>query len=104
MLLLTSLSGRIPDCEPCHECFHLWFVTITDIAEQVSNLQETVELLIIENYGNYTVAGIEEEVARLLEQLAIVNETLNNVTIQLSEVEELERILQEVRVLICLNK
>lgn len=84
--LFFYLPGRVPDCERCHECFFQWDDIVSNITNEISVLQTRVELLITLNYDGYTIAGIEMEVAFLLNQLSQANQSLNSITLQTSSV------------------
>ena len=89
-------AGRVPNCEPCHECFQQWYDIISEVAGTASILRSRIQILITANYDDHTVASIESQISSLLVQLENANQTLSNITLQTSNIVELEQTLSEV--------
>lgn len=89
-------AGRVPNCEPCHECFQQWYDIINEVNDTAYILRSRIQILITANYDGHTVASIESQISSLLVQLENTNQTLNNITLQTRDIVALEQTLSEV--------
>lgn len=95
-VVICLCTGKVPDCERCHECFFQWHDIISSLLSDATALQASIEALITDNYNGYTVSAIESEVEKLLQQLVEANQSLSSITLQSEDIDDLERSLSEV--------
>lgn len=88
--------GRVPNCEPCHDCYFQWFYIVGNFTVQVESLEADIERLITTYYNGHTEESLVGEVARLRGQLDLVNQTLGSITLEEGDVEALEMLLMQV--------
>ena len=100
---MSFAAGRVPNCEPCHECFQQWYDIISEVSDTASILRSRIRILITANYDGHTVASIESQISSLLVQLENANQTLSNITLQTSNIADLEQTLSEVCVYLALQ-
>ena len=95
-ITIYSTAGTVPDCTECHPCFLQWYNRIQQILDMIAILERQATSLIDDNYNGYTVEIIEADIQRLLDQLANASATLQSITLESSNVQQLQQTLLEV--------
>ena len=96
VLFVVTYIGRVPNCERCQDCFFQWPEVIGNLSLIVDNLQYQITSLILTYYNNHTVSSVETEIMMLLDQLILANQILNSITIQETDIDNLNQVLSYV--------
>lgn len=98
MYIIVLPAGRVPDCERCHECFFQWHDVIGNLSVIVNGLQSQITSLISSYYNNHTANSVQTEITLLLDQLNLANQTLNEINIQETDIDNLNQVLAYVSI------
>lgn len=89
-------TGQVPNCEPCHDCYFQWYDILVNFTARAERVQSAINELLTTQYNGHTEESVMAEIASLRTQLEQVNRTLTNLTLEESDIAELEQILIEV--------
>lgn len=87
------VSGQVPNCERCHECFFQWDNDINYLRRRISDLQLQISNLLEANFNNTSVDLIQMEFDLLIAELQQANDSFNSITLQESSVEQLHQMI-----------